>query len=99
MSDRQRAFQALRGEHRVPRVGDRAIFNPGFGLIDAEFGDDDIRTVEVLRVSASGKTIWTRFVRPEGRKEHGRGVEPQRWKRGEAAYYWSYTPFGELRFR
>ena len=101
LSEKQRAFHALKGDV-YPRVGDRGIFSEGFGpTIDAAFEDDVVRTVEVLRVSESGKTIWTRFVHPDGYVQYGRGREPQRWLRGagDGVFYWGQEPFGEVKFR
>ncbi len=80
ISDRKRAFLALQGT-LLPRVGDRAVFvDLIFGaLFDAEFSDDTARTVEVVRVSSSGATLWTRFVYTRGRDRFGGGQH--RWRR------------------
>ena len=101
MSEKTRAFLALRGDV-FPRVGDRGIFSPGFEEIDAVFSDDEQRTVEVMRVSATGATIWARFVHPEGQRSFGSGMTTHRWSRSENMIYYgagTHAPFGELRFR
>ncbi len=101
MSEKTRAFRALGGDV-FPRVGDRGIYSPGIQRIDAEFSDDSERTVEVERVSATGATIWTRFVQPAGHQRYAVGHMPHRWSRGPSGIYWgngTRAPLGELRFQ
>ena len=101
MSDKTRAFLALAG-HVYPREGDRGIFSAGVvGLKDAEFSDDQERTVEVLRVSARGHVIWTRFLHPEGQRRYGEGMLRHRWLRDGAHMYYStgsQAPIGQVYF-
>ncbi len=65
ISERKRAFLALQGTV-LPRVGDRAVVQ---GAIDAEFSDDEL--VEVVRISTSGKTIWTLSLNENGQTRFG----------------------------
>lgn len=101
LSEKQRAFLALRGEV-FPRVGDRAVYTVGSG-VDADYSDDAERTVEVVRVSQTGATIWTRFVCPAGQQRYGENrPTPHRWSRAAAGVYYSggiLAPYGELRFQ
>lgn len=104
MSQRTRAFLALAGKV-YPREGDRGIFSAGnVGLVsgrDATFSDDDERTVEVLRVSARGHVIWTRFLHPEGQRRYGEGMLEHRWLRDGAHMYYStgsHAPIGQVFF-
>jgi len=78
MSEKTRAFLAIQGQV-FPRVGDRGLFSEGFAGIDAEFSDDNERVVEVLRLSATGHTLWGRFVHPIGQQRFGEGRSIQRW--------------------
>ncbi len=80
MSERTRAFEALKGV-RYPTVGERAQWS------DIRY-DHWVRfTLVVVRVSASGKTVWTRFVAGTWETfRYGRG--PHRWERwaGDSRY-------------
>ncbi len=72
MSERHRALLALGGV-AIPRVGDRGRYSAVFGFIDAklcEFTENHL-AVKVLRVSRTGRTIWTRFAYPEGQHQFG----------------------------
>jgi hypothetical protein len=107
MSEKRRAFLALRGEF-VPRVGERAVYSDGFvRIIIADFADDAERTVEVVRVSLTGDTVWTRFVKRRAQRAYGKGLAPpHRWRRAkgygfDGRVYYNYgtqSPLGELRF-
>jgi len=92
----------LRGDV-FPRVGDRAIFSVGFSEAEAEDGADELRTVEVLSISATGQTIGTRFVRADGQERFGEGMQIHYWwSPGSGRPYQSFDtvgPFGQLRFR
>ena len=90
MSERRRAFVALQGCHvpRVPRVGDRGWWSGP----SCERHRSTRRAVEVIRVSASGTTIWTRFTSKDSRKRFGNG--PYQWRlRGGDNIYWAYSAF------
>lgn len=75
MSERQRVLLALQGK-RFPRPGD-------VGLFTARTTDGAVYArVEVLRVSPTGQTIWTRFVAPRTQLGWlGAQPPPHRWWR------------------
>lgn len=113
MSERMRAFLALAGQV-YPREGDTGTYYGGpsddklrairalSAGIDAEFSDDHERTVEVLRVSARGHVIWTRFLHHEGQRRYGEGMLRHRWLRDGAHVYYStgsHAPIGGVYFR
>jgi len=74
LSEQKRAFDALKGV-LYPNVGDRARWI-GTRLSRSKW---DGAVVKVVRVSATGKTIWTRFVSAQANKRYGSG--PHRWER------------------
>ena len=85
VSDKKRAFDALRGI-TYPRVGQRGRWTgtrylPWGGMKPAT------AVVEVVRISATGKTLWTRFVSQKSTQRYGAG--PHRWERwpGETNYW------------
>lgn len=78
MSEKKRAFFALRGDV-FPRIGDRGTYHGG--VADDAATTDVERTVEVVRLSASGTTVWTRFLYTKGQLEHGDGQLLHRWVR------------------
>lgn len=93
MSERHRALLALGGV-AIPRVGDRGRYSAVFHLVDGkicEFTEDDL-AVEVLRVSRTGRTIWTRMAHPSGRYHFGaqlfcwQRVENRRYVRAEGPF-------------
>jgi len=101
MSERKRALLALAGV-LFPRVGDCGVYHGG--VADDAVTTDEERTVEVLRLSASGVTIWTRFVHAKGMRVHGEGRTVHRWVRlrEQAKVYVSngtYGPVGTATFR
>ena len=71
MSERQRAFDALRGR-RFPCVGEAAWWRG-----PDRTGKSCQAKVAIVQVSGSGKTIWTRFVYIAQRRKLGLG--PHRW--------------------
>ncbi len=77
----EQAFDALQGV-RYPKVGDRARWR---GVWDENLRHQYSALVKVVRISASGKTIWTRFVSASVAKRHGGG--PHRWEGAEDQYY------------
>lgn len=79
----EQAFDALQGV-RYPKVGDRAQW---VGVWDKNLRHQYTAAVKVVRISASGKTIWTRFVLARMAKRHGGG--PHRWERwtGDSLYF------------
>ena len=98
-SEAQRAFWALSGV-RVPAVGAK-----GWWMGQRGSPPRWVRAqVQVVRVSASGKTVWVRFVGtlPRGFLErllHGRNAEYV--YRYERDFFWrprSGGPYGDLLF-
>lgn len=75
MSEKKRAFHALEGQ-LFPTVGQRARWRE----VNVK---QKPRVVEVVRVSASGLTIWTRFPGPRSRLRYGEHVN--RWERWEGS--------------
>ena len=85
MSEQQRVFFALQGK-RFPREGDRGLYTGrervarithlGVSFLDSArvYGG-----VEVVRLSPTGQTLWTRFVTEAARERWGTGVH--RWWR------------------
>jgi hypothetical protein len=109
MSERQRAFQALRGV-RCPHVGDKAwwrgpltVETPRNRSLKVSGRSRPRAKVVVLRVSASGHTIWTRFASVAQREKHG--AEEHRWtlmyRNEESMLYGSHgsaAPLGTVYF-
>lgn len=54
----------------------------------------------IVRVSASGKTIWTRFVSVHSMQRYGRGPYrwERNWKRGRAYRSLGHALFGTVVF-
>jgi hypothetical protein len=75
MTERQRVFLALQGK-RFPHVGARGLFTSF-----RRHGKKWRAQVEVVRVSLTGQTIWTRFVTENAQHELGLGLETHRWWR------------------
>lgn len=74
MSETRRVFLAIQGQ-RFPREGDHGLYTSFLGGIRLH-GE-----VVVVRVSASGKTIWTRFANRRAQVSLGRGLPEHRWWR------------------
>jgi hypothetical protein len=99
MSEKKRAFLALRGDV-FPRIGDRGTYHGG--IPDDLITTDVERTVEIVRLSASGTTIWTRFLYAKGQLEHGDGQQSHRWARKTNHVYIGNGfsgPVGKVTFR
>lgn len=89
MSERRRAFFALQGE-RFPRVGERGWWS---GPKPPGERHSPRGRVEVVRLSASGHTIWTRFTSAHSRKRFG--DESHRWwLRARGPHNIAYCSFG-----
>lgn len=86
ISERRRAFLALQGE-RLPLIGERGKWSGP--------GPENRwpRAVEVVRVSASGRTIWTRFVTAESRRRYGSNTH-RWWFFGRSPQRMAYCSFG-----
>ena len=89
MSDRRRAFLALQGE-QFPLVGKRGWWEGP--RIDTSRRSPR-RAVEVVRLSASGRTVWTRFVTAEARRIFGAGSH-RWWLVGRNEHNIAYCSFG-----
>lgn len=78
LSEKKRAFLALRGElfPRVGQVGE--LRSPDLPDSTERWGDEP-QDVVVERLSASGQTIWTRMLLPDGE----RSEQLYRWYRIE----------------
>lgn len=89
MSERRRAFLALQG-NRFPHIGQRGWWS---GPRNELTRRSPRGAVEVVRLSASGKTIWTRFVSAHSRERFGR--ESHRWwLSGRGSHNIAYCSFG-----
>lgn len=89
MSERRRAFLALQGE-RFPQIGARGWWSGPRNEISRR---SPRGAVEVVRLSASGKTIWTRFVSEHARSRFGK--ESHRWwLLGRSEHNVAYCSFG-----
>lgn len=74
MSERRRVFLGLQGK-RFPREGERGLYTTSRNGVRLH-GE-----VEVVRVSPSGQTIWTRFVDRRAQVAFCQHLEQQRWWR------------------
>lgn len=76
MSERRRVLLALQGK-RFPREGEHGLFTS-----DIRRGERLHARVEVVRVSATGQTIWTRFVSERAQQIRAPfGATTHRWWR------------------
>lgn len=75
MSERRRAFLGLQG-HRFPRIGQKGWWSGPRSELSRR---SPRAVVEVIRLSSSGKTVWTRFVSEYSRRRFGLGKESHRW--------------------
>jgi len=89
MSERRRAFLALQGE-RFPHIGQRGWW---FGPRSELTRRSPRAAVEVVRLSVSGKTIWTRFISEHSRSRFGRGSH-RWWLLGRNDHNVAYCSFG-----
>lgn len=89
MSERRRAFCALQGE-RFPQVGQRGWWSGPRSELSRR---SPRGLVEIVRLSASGKTVWTRFITAEARRRFG--SESHRWwLLGRSEHNVAYCSFG-----
>ena len=89
MSERRRAFLALKGE-RFPQVRERGWWSGPRSELSRR---SPRGVVEVVRLSGSGKTIWTRFVSARSRKRFGEDIH-QWWLLGRSEHNIAYCAFG-----
>jgi len=97
MTERQRVLLALQGK-RFPHVGDHGLFTS----LPRHRNRFRAR-VEVVRVSMTGQTIWTRFVSEVAQKDLGISRETHRWWRLAPMLYRAgcdseCAPFGDISF-
>lgn len=83
MSERQRVLLALQGK-RCPREGEYGLFT-SWGIRRGGHA-----RVEVVRVSSTGKTIWTRFATDGAYQRFGWRGEDHRWWRVSADDFMRY---------